>query len=216
MSFHPVIAMSRLPHSGTRNGPLRDRYRLPCHPAVLSAAAPLALAFAIGIAGAGSAVAVAPESATGAAGHTGSVSVLGLEFRGDRTPFEYASSLDSGALWCSGAISVAEARLALPDGARLLEMRVWGTDDLASHGLRVSLLESCLPNLLPAATPVNTVLGQLESVASPLHYNQVLTLDPAPVVDSRDCTYWVRAQFAPLCAGGGSLAVRKVRVRYQR
>ncbi|MBX3726744.1 MAG: hypothetical protein KF823_12605 [Xanthomonadales bacterium] len=208
--------MTQLPQNTPRAGPVRDRGRPPWQRTDLSVAARFALAMAIGIADAGSAVAGAPESATGAAGHTGSVSVLGIEFRGDRTPFEFASSLDSGALWCTGAISVAEARLALPAGARLLEMRVWGTDDLPSHGLRVSLVESCLPNLLPAATPVNTVLGLLESVGSPLHYNQALSFDPAPVVDGRDCTYWVRAQFAPLCAGGGSLAVRKVRVRYQR
>lgn len=208
--------MSTLSHSTTRDGPRHGVDRPPFGRLTLSAAAHLALALAIGIAGAGPALAGVPEAATGAAGPAGSVSVLGLEFRGDRTPFEFSSSLDSGALWCSGAISVAEARLALPDGSRLLEMRVWGTDDLPSHGLRVSLVESCLPNLLPAATPVNTVLGQLESVGSPLHYTQALALDPAPVVDSRDCTYWVRAQFAPLCTGGGSLAVRKVRVRYQR
>lgn len=170
----------------------------------------MALALMLG-AGAG----WAQETAQGPA-PTGTVTVLGFEFRGDRTPFDFATGTDSGALWCTGAVDTAHARLRLPHGATLREFRVWGADSSAGNDLRVGLIQSCLPNLLPASGPVNTELAVVLSTGTPGSFAQTLVLQPDLVVDNRDCTYWVRVRFAAACAGGSQLAIRKARVRYQR
>jgi hypothetical protein len=147
---------------------------------------------------------------------TGWVNVLGFELRGRTGPFQFQTGDSTGALWCTGGTErFADARIDLPHAAEIQYFRMWGFDNSADHNLTAFLRESCLPDL-GAGAPVNTILAELNSSGIPGTFTETinLTLDP-PVTNTRLCNYYVRVRFAPECADGGQLTMRKLRVQYR-
>lgn len=147
---------------------------------------------------------------------TGWVSALGFELRGRTSAFDFASSSQLGSMWCvtGSAERFADVRLDIPDSARITFFRMWGFDGSAANDLAAFLFESCLPNLA-AGQPVNTNLAQLTSAGASGDFTATTALAaPQPVTNTRLCTYWARVRYAPDCAGGGTLILRKFRVQY--
>lgn len=156
------------------------------------------------------------EAVRGGASNVGWVNVLGFELRGRTGPFQFETGDNTGALWCTGGTErFADARIDLPHQAEIQFFRMWGFDNSADHNLTAFLRESCLPNL-GAGSPVNTNLAQLDSSGTPGTFTETTSLFPDyPVTNTRTCNYYVRVRFAPDCADGGQLTMRKLRVQYR-
>ena len=156
------------------------------------------------------------DAVRGGPSSVGWVNVLGFELRGRTGPFQFQTGDNTGALWCTGGTErFADARIELPHNAEIEFFRMWGFDNSTDHNLTAFLRQSCLPNLA-AGAPVNTNLAEISSSGAPGTFTETISLmlDP-PVTNTRLCSYFVRVRFAPNCADGGQLTMRKLRVQYR-
>lgn len=142
----------------------------------------------------------------------GWVSVLGYEFRGRRTPYEYGTNATNAAHWCAAGDRFADARIDIPHNATIEFFRMWGLDSSVGHDVAAFLFESCLPNLT-AGPPVITNLHQIASSGAPGPFTVSSFPNVGPTNLER-CTYFVRVRFGEGCAGNSQTTVRKVRVQY--
>lgn len=145
--------------------------------------------------------------------NTGWVSVLGYEFRGRSTPYEYGTNATNAAHWCEAGDRFADARIDIPHNATIQFFRMWGLDSSVDHNVAAFLFESCLPNL-NAGAPVNTNLQEIGSSGA----TGPFTISSSPFVGPTDlerCTYFVRVRFGAGCAGEAQTTVRKIRVQYE-
>lgn len=128
--------------------------------------------------------------ALAAAAQPRSLLVLGQEFLGRSSDFRFHQTELSADQACMAGSPEhrAEARLLLPDGARLMSWRAWLQDQLPEGDMRLELVERCRDENDPATVAVTTLGALQSSGAGPASVlEQALAAQPA--VDAARCTY---------------------------
>ena len=151
------------------------------------------------------------------AGSDRSALVLGQEFHGLSSDFQFAQSELQADISCIAGSqeSRAEAPLALPDEARINAWQVWFSDATPEGDLEFDLIRRCRNPATPGTVEF-TVLGHLATSGVPGDAIEAQTLDEPIVVDATSCTYAIRAEFDPENSGcsGGNRRIYQARVDY--